>query len=160
VAAFAIRRLGPGDEAILTTLVVEGDRYAEDGDDERESPLSDADAAAFLADERTHLMIATEPNAPAGAVPLGFVVANELLHRHSFARMLIVYEIGVDRAHRRRGIGHALLCAVAELARERAIAEGFVLTNESNAPAMALYAAADGTRPSLDVVEWDFDYRA
>ena len=156
----AIRRLGPGDEAILTTLVVEGDRYAEDGEDEHETPLGPADAIAFLADPHTHLLIGFDAEAPDDAPPLGFVVANELRHRHSFGRMLIVYEIGVDRAVRRRGIGRALLDAVAQLARERDIPEGFVLTNASNTAAMTLYAAAGGTRPSLDVVEWDFDYRS
>jgi ribosomal protein S18 acetylase RimI-like enzyme len=159
VRAFVVRRVGPGEEAILRALAVEGDRYAEDGADETESPLPADDAATFLADDRTHLYVAVDPDAPE-APPLGFVVANELLHRHSFARMLIVYEIGVDRAHRRRGVGRALLDTIADVARDRGIPEGFVLTNASNAPAMALYAAAGGTRPSLDVVEWDFDYRS
>jgi ribosomal protein S18 acetylase RimI-like enzyme len=159
VTAFEIRRLGPGYDAILTTLAVDGDRYAEDGEDETDVPLSAADARAFLADDTTHLLIASDPQAPGGTPPLGFVVANELRHRHSFARLLIVYEIGVDRAQRRRGIGRALLDAVADLARDRGVPEGFVITNESNAPAMALYASAGGTRPSLDVAEWDFDYR-
>jgi ribosomal protein S18 acetylase RimI-like enzyme len=158
VRDFAIRRLERGDEAMLTTLANDGTRYAEDGEDESESPLPPDDASAFLADDHTHLLIAFDEDA-SDAPPLGFVVANELCHRHSFARMLIVYEIGVDREHRRRGVGRALLDAVAEIARDRGIPEGFVLTNESNRPAMALYAAAGGTRPSLDVVEWDFDYR-
>ena len=48
--------------------------------------------------------------------------------------------------------------AVRALAIARGIPEGFVLTNESNGPAMALYAAAAGTRPSLDVAEWDFHF--
>jgi ribosomal protein S18 acetylase RimI-like enzyme len=151
----AVRRLGPGDEELLTQLARSGLRFEETGAAEAdEVPLAPADAARFLADDRTHLFVAYE-----GGVDdlLGFVVANELLHRHTFSRMLIVYEIGVHDAHRRRGIGRALLDAVQALAVERGIAEGFVLTESTNAPAMALYAAAGGTR--LDAVQWDFDYR-
>ena len=91
-------------------------------------------------------------------VPIGFVVVNELLHRHTFARMFLVYEIGVVDDHRRAGVGRTLLDAVRALAIERGVPEGFVLTNESNTAAMAFYAAVGGTRPSLDVAEWDFAY--
>jgi ribosomal protein S18 acetylase RimI-like enzyme len=156
--AVSVRRLQPGDEAVLARLVLDGPRYEEAGEVAQEQAvnevaLSPADAAAFLADDHTHLFVAYRADEP-----IGFVVANELLHRHTFPRMLLVYEIGVRDDHRRRGVGKALLDAVRALAIERDIPEGFVLTNESNGPAMALYAAAGGTRPSLDVAEWDFRY--
>ena len=157
-AAVSVRRLGPGDEAVLEWLVLEGERFEEAGEAAQEEAanevaLSPADAATFLADDHTHVFVAFSDDQP-----VGFVVANELLHRHTFPRMLLVYEIGVHDDHRRRGVGRALLDAVRALAIERGIPEGFVLTNESNGPAMALYAAAGGTRPSLDVAEWDFRY--
>jgi ribosomal-protein-alanine N-acetyltransferase len=159
----SVRRLGPGDEAVLARLAREGARYEEE--DERaqneaadETPLAPADAATFLSDDHTHLFVASCADEHAGDEVVGFVVANELLHRHTFTRMLLVYEIGVRDDHRRRGIGRALLDALRELAIERGIPEGFVLTNESNGPAMAFYAAAGGTRPSLDVAEFDFTY--
>jgi ribosomal protein S18 acetylase RimI-like enzyme len=155
VGDVVVRRLGPGDEAVLTQLARSGARFEEAGVDEpQEVPLAPADAARFLADDRTHLFVAFD-----GAdTVLGFVVVNELLHRHTFSTMLLVYEIGVDDAHRRRGIGRALLDAVRALAVERGIPEGFVLTEATNGPAMALYASAGGTR--LDAVEWDFVYGA
>ena len=91
-----MRRLGPGDEDLLTQLALSGSRYEEAGVAEPdEVPLPPADAANFLADDRTHLFVAYEDGADD---LLGFVVANELLHRHTFTRMLIVYEIGVDDA--------------------------------------------------------------
>lgn len=157
----SVRRLGPGDEWVLDRLALESQRY-EEADDaaqkaaENDVPLLPADAAAFLADNHTHAFAAFH----ADHEPVGFVVANELLHRHTFTRMLLVYEIGVRDDHRRRGVGRALLEAVRELAIERGIPEGFVLTNESNAPAMAFYAATGGSRPRLDIAEWDFDYRS
>jgi ribosomal-protein-alanine N-acetyltransferase len=162
----AVRRLGPGDEWVLDRLALEGPRYDEADDAaqkaaENDVPLSPADAAAFLADDHTHLFAAfCADHEPADHEPVGFVVVNELLHRHTFTHMLLVYEIGVRDDHRRRGVGRALLDAVRELATQRGIPEGFVLTNESNAPAMAFYAATGGARPSLDVAEWDFDYRS
>jgi ribosomal protein S18 acetylase RimI-like enzyme len=143
----SIRRLGPGDEALLAGMSFDTD------EDDDEVPLAPADAAAFLADEHTFLFVAL-----AAEQVVGFVVVNELLHRHSFARMFLIYEIGVEAEYRRRGIGRALLDAVRAVAVERRVAEGFVLTNESNIPAMALYAAAGATRPSLDIAEWDFQF--
>jgi ribosomal protein S18 acetylase RimI-like enzyme len=161
--AVSVRRLGPGDEAVLARLVRDGPRYEEADDVAQQEaatavPLAPADAAVFLADDHTHLLVAFRVDEPSGGEPVGFVVVNELLHRHTFARMFLVYEIGVVDDHRREGVGRTLLDAVRALAIERGVPEGFVLTNESNAAAMALYEAAGGTRPSLDVAEWDFDY--
>ena len=153
MSSISVRRLGPGDEAVLTLLAIDSQRYEEEDVAATDVPLAPADAATFLADDRTHLLVAFAKDEP-----IGFVVVNELLHRHTFTRMFLVYEIGVATSDRRQGVGLALLDAVRELARDRGVPEGFVLTNESNGPAMALYAAAGGTRPSLDVAEWDFAY--
>jgi aminoglycoside 6'-N-acetyltransferase I len=166
----SVRRLGPGDGDVLARLARDGARYEEADDVAQQEaasavPLTPVDTAAFLSDVHTHVLVAylvdeRATDEPAADEPVGFVVVNELLHRHTFARMFLVYEIGVVADHRREGIGRTLLDAVRALAIERGVPEGFVLTNESNGPAMALYAAAGGTRPSLDVAEWDFDYRA
>jgi ribosomal protein S18 acetylase RimI-like enzyme len=158
--AVSIRRLGPGDEVVLARLALDEQRYEDDEVVSPAIPLAPADAATFLSDDHTHLLVAFRADEPADGEPIGLVVVNELLHRHTFSRMFLVYEIGVVDDHRRQGIGRALLDAVRALAIERGVPEGFVLTNESNAAAMALYEAAGGTRPSLDVAEWDFDYRA
>jgi ribosomal protein S18 acetylase RimI-like enzyme len=153
-----VRRVGPGDADLLARLARDGQRYAEADEISSAVPLAAADAEVFLSDDHTHLLVAFGADASGAGDPVGFVVVNELLHRHTFARMFLVYEIGVADEHRREGIGRALFDAVRALAIERGVPEGFVLTNESNAPAMALYAAAGGTRPSLDIAEWDFDY--
>ena len=50
----------------------------------------------------------------------------------------------------------SLLAELARIARERGIAEGFVLTDPDNDAANALYTTAGGER--RDVVEWDFRY--
>ena len=86
------------------------------------------------------------------------LLAYELERRHGDLRMLFIYELGVDADYRRRGIGRELLHRTRQLARKRGIREGFVLTDESNAAAMALYASAGGFRPSDDEVMFDFDF--
>jgi ribosomal protein S18 acetylase RimI-like enzyme len=71
-------------------------------------------------------------------------------------RPVFVYEVDVVESHRRRGIGSALLARLAEVARERGIRAGFVLTDEDNAAANALYRSAGGTSEA-DVI-WQFSY--
>jgi len=64
--------------------------------------------------------------------------------------------VDVAESHRRRGIGKALLERLGELASERGIRIGFVLTDEDNVPANALYRSA-GARTRA-VVECEFSY--
>lgn len=70
-----------------------------------------------------------------------------------------MYEIGVDHAARRRGIGRALLTAF----RDQAVSEGhrkmWLFTDEDNHAAKALYEAAGG-QPSPhddDGYRWRLD---
>jgi len=129
-----IRRLRPGDEAVVRALA------------EREPQTG------LLADERTIFLAAFE----AGET-VGFVLAHELLRRHGEPAQLFVYELGVDENWRRQGIGTALWRALVRLARERGLTGGFVLTNESNELAMFFYEAVGATRPGNDDVLWTFD---
>jgi ribosomal protein S18 acetylase RimI-like enzyme len=128
-----VRRLGPGDEDVVTQLAERPPR------------------TALLADDSTIFLVAFEESEP-----IGFVLAYELQRRHGDAAMLLVYEVDVHEAHRHRGVATSLLAELARIARERGIAEGFVLTDLDNAPANALYSSAGGER--RDVVEWDFRY--
>ena len=128
-----IRLLEPGDEDVVVRLATRKPR------------------TALLQDPRTIFLVAFEEGAP-----VAFVLAYELPRRHGFDVTLCVYEIDVEAAYRRRGIGTRLLRELEEIARQRGIAEGFVLTDADNAAAMRLYESAGGRRN--DVVEWDFDY--
>ena len=128
-----VRKLGPGDEAIVERLATREPR------------------TALLRDPRTIFLVAFEDDAP-----VGFVLAYELPRRHGYEVTLCIYEIDVSAAHRRRGVATRLLSELASIARQRGIAEAFVLTDVGNAAAMRLYESAGGTRQ--DVVEWDFDY--
>jgi aminoglycoside 3-N-acetyltransferase I len=134
----SIRLLAPGDEGVVRELAT----YDGPGDPE-----------ALLADPRTLLLTAFD-----GERPVGFVLAHELPRRHGDPAKLFVYEVDVADGHQRRGIAAALLARLAELAGERGIRTGFVLTEPDNGPANALYRSAGGATDSVKV-EWTFSYR-
>jgi ribosomal protein S18 acetylase RimI-like enzyme len=137
VPGISIRRLAAGDEEVVRELAT----YEGPGDPE-----------ALLADPRTSMLVAFDAERP-----VGFVLAHELPRRHGDRAKLFVYEVDVVESHRRRGIASALLERLAELARERGIRTGFVLTEPGNGPANALYRSAGGATDSV-TVEWTFSY--
>jgi aminoglycoside 6'-N-acetyltransferase len=87
---------------------------------------------------------------------IGYVYVHELPRRHRGRSMLFVYDVEVAASHRGRGVGKAMLARLDELARERGIAEAFVLTEPDNVAANALYRSAGGRR--VETVMWDFFY--
>jgi ribosomal protein S18 acetylase RimI-like enzyme len=137
VPGITIRLLAPGDEEVVRELAT----YEGPGDPE-----------ALLADPRTVMLVAFD-----AARPVGFVLAHELPRRHGERAKLFLYEIDVAESHRRRGIASALLERLAELARERGIRRGFVLTEPDNGAANALYRTAGGATERVNVV-WEFSY--
>jgi aminoglycoside 3-N-acetyltransferase I len=137
VPEITIRLLAPGDEAVVGRLAT----YEGSGDPE-----------ALLADPRTLLLVAFDSERP-----VGFVLAHVLPRRHGDPAELFVYEVEVAESHRRRGIASALLARLGDLARERGIRSGFVLTEPDNGPANALYRDAGGATEAV-VVQWEFRY--
>jgi ribosomal protein S18 acetylase RimI-like enzyme len=135
-AGITIRLLATGDEEVVEELAT----YDGPGD-----------PAGLLADPRSLMLVAFD-----GERPVGFVLGHELPRRHGERAKLFVYEVEVADAHRRRGIASTLLSQLEELARERGIPAGFVLTEPDNDPANALYRSAGGE--SSTVVQWDFSY--
>ena len=57
---------------------------------------------------------------------------------------MFLYELAVDEAHRRQGIGTALVQVLRDLARERGCYGMWVLTDDDNAAAGATYRKAGG----------------
>ena len=104
-----IRRLGPGDEAVLHELAVRDPEFDIPRDTVAESlqPLTDAEAATYLADPTVLFWVATD-----GSDLTGFLSCTVMPYRAQPARELMLYEIGVHRDHRRRGIGRALVAAM------------------------------------------------
>jgi ribosomal protein S18 acetylase RimI-like enzyme len=70
---------------------------------------------------------------------------------------MFLYELSVDPGHRNRGIGRALVGALADLARERGCYGMWVGTEPDNAAALAAYRAAGAEPPEPFVtLSWRF----
>jgi ribosomal protein S18 acetylase RimI-like enzyme len=108
--------------------------------------------AAFLAREGHHMLLATVDDEPAG-----FVTGIENLHPDKGAEMLL-YELGVDDAFRRRGIGRSLVIALSDLAVERGCSEMWVPIEPDNDAAIATYLSAGADPPeAAATMSWEFD---
>ena len=114
-------------------------------------PVQSEWAARFLSSPGHHLLVAYEHGRPAG-----MVTGVELTHPDKGTEMFL-YELGVDEAYRGRGIGRALVAALADLARERGCYGMWVLTDEDNAAALATYRGAGAVEDSRAVMlSWSF----
>jgi len=148
-----IRRLRPGDDAVLAYLSQENARFGTLEERQPLTPLPPGESAAFLADDRTATFVAFS-----GDEPVGFCYACELYRRHTMLRHLCIYELGVSERHRNQGIGQALLDAVADHARSQGISQGFVITNGRNPAATQLYESVGGVRTADDDVVFAFSW--
>jgi ribosomal protein S18 acetylase RimI-like enzyme len=106
--------------------------------------------ARFLDSPDHHLCIAYEDGEP-----VGFVSGIETTHPDKGTEMFL-YELGVREQSRRRGIGRALVEALARFARDRACYGMWVLTDADNAAALATYRRAGAGAPANQVMlEWN-----
>src|SRR5258705_3935667 len=94
----------------------------------------------YLVADRHHLFVAYEEE-----LPVGFVSGVELTHPDKGTEMLL-YELAVDEAHRRQGIGRALVQRLAAHATERGCYGMFVLTDDGNDAALATYTVGAPVR--------------
>jgi [ribosomal protein S18]-alanine N-acetyltransferase len=135
-----IERLGPGDDAKV-------ERAGALFDDP-----PDAEATArFLAEPGHHLFLAW-----VGDTVAGFVSGVETTHPDKGTEMFL-YELAVAEPFRRRGIGTALVAALARLAREAGCYAMWVLTEDDNLAALGTYQAAGASRDGAPILlEWDF----
>jgi ribosomal protein S18 acetylase RimI-like enzyme len=107
----------------------------------------------FLASEGHHLLLARGDDGRA----VGFVSGVETTHPDKGTEMFL-YELAVHEEHRNRGVGRALVRALAALARERGCYGMWVLTDADNAAALAAYRSAGGGEPAPNVMlTWTFD---
>jgi ribosomal protein S18 acetylase RimI-like enzyme len=134
-----IVRVEPGGEALVAAAAPLFDR----------PPRPDA-TARFLAEPNHHLLLALVDGAP-----VGFVSGVEVTHPDKGTE-LFLYELAVADEHRRRGIGRALVRALAQLGRERGCRGMFVLTEPDNAAALATYDCDGAVRDDGVVMfEWE-----
>jgi ribosomal protein S18 acetylase RimI-like enzyme len=131
--SLTIRVLGPDDGPVL-------DRVAPDVFDQA---IDARWTAEFLADPRHHLAVAIVESVAGGGEVVGMASAVHYVHPDKPPE-LWVNEVGVAAAYQRRGVGRRLMQALFERGRALGCREAWVLTDEGNAAARRLYAAAGG----------------
>ena len=108
-------------------------------------------AADFLAAPRHHLLVAYVDGTPAG-----MITGVEMTMPDKGTEMFL-YELGVDPAYQRRGIGRALADALVAIAVEHGCYGMWVLTDHDNDAALATYrgSGADETEQTT-MLTWTF----
>jgi len=126
------------------------DRIAEDVFDE---PIRPASLDAFLDCPRHAMFLAV---ADGGVV--GMASGVEYFHPDK-APQLWINEVGVARAHRRRGIGRALVQALVDEARRRGCSYAWLGTAHDNAAGQACFSSVPGASQPQRVLlyEWDLE---
>jgi ribosomal protein S18 acetylase RimI-like enzyme len=148
-----IRRLEPGDGPVLRRLAEEAGAFEAGGGTRRSTTVSDQaalDAQAarrVLADPDVYLLVAFEAD-----VPVGFLVAHELLRPFGDPVRLFVREVRVRAERRREGIGRRLLESLWAIGREHGVGSAFALADPDDRDALAFYRAAGGKRSRRDLV--------
>jgi GNAT superfamily N-acetyltransferase len=137
--AFTVRRLGAGDDPVLAMIAREAPEFDLAGRTSPEQPLSDSDAAAYLADPSVLHWVAEENERVIGELLCHFL---RLPKREG--RELLLYSIGVRASDRRRGVGRALVQEMLRWTKAAGVPEVWVLAD--NPGAEAFYAACGFTR--------------
>ena len=115
-----------------------------------DAPPSEEWTTRFLQSEGHHLLVALDDDGAA----IGFVTGVETTHPDKGTEMFL-YELGVDEPWRRRGVGRALVEALAQLARERGCYGMWTGTESGNAAALATYASAGAAASEGTVIlDW------
>jgi len=136
-----ISRLARGDEAVVLA-----------GRELFDRPPTAEWAAGFLASDGHHLLFALADDDE----PIGFVSGVETMHPDKGTEMFL-YELAVAEQHRNRGVGRALVAALADLARELGCYGMWVATDADNTAALKAYVAAGAGPPEPFVMlTWDF----
>ena len=137
--AVAIRRLGPGDEALLALIAAEAPDFDLAGRTQPERPLAAEDADAYLSDPNVLHWVAEER----GRV-VGELLCHLLRLPSGAGRELLLYSIGVRGGERRRGVGTALVAELRRWAAAHAVPDVWVLAD--NPGAEAFYRACGFVR--------------
>jgi GNAT superfamily N-acetyltransferase len=87
---------------------------------------------------------------------VGFLTANRLQRFDNRKAEVLLYEVGVLKSCRHKGIGKTLIEEVKKWAKEVGADEVWVLTNKSNIAANTLYSSAGGVTENPDDVMYVF----
>ena len=126
-----IRRLRVGDDSVARQAV----------EVFKASRPSTRHLANFLANKDNYVYIAEVDEKP-----VGFLLAYKLERCDGEQPMMLLYEIEVLSDYRRRGIAKCLISEVKRVCQREQFMKAFVITSETNAPAMGLYESTGGRR--------------
>jgi GNAT superfamily N-acetyltransferase len=132
--SLGIRRLGPADASVLELLARDDADFDLRADGPARAALSREAAEAHLSDPHVLHWVASRD----GAI-LGSLFCHLLPMRKQPAQELLLYEIGVRSAWRRRGVGRLLVSAMTDWMRATGIVTAWVLAD--NPGAERFYAA-------------------
>lgn len=125
-----IRRLGPGDAAVLAAIAADAPLFELDGSGEPDPPLTDAAADAYLAEPAVLHWVAEEDE-----LVLGELLCHLLPMPWAPGSEVLLYAIGVRSGHRRRGIGRALIDELRHWMRDAGVPTVWVLADNPGAEA-------------------------
>jgi ribosomal protein S18 acetylase RimI-like enzyme len=131
----AIKRLGPGDETTLELLANEEADFDLDGQSDALPALKPGMAQRYLANPGVLHWVAVQDG-----VVTGFLYCVHVLLRTHPGHELLLYEIGVRKAHRRKGVGRALLDHMARWMQKNELSEVWVCAD--NREAVDFYRAS------------------
>jgi aminoglycoside 6'-N-acetyltransferase I len=109
-----------------------------------DNPVDPELTREFLEDPRHHIAVAID-----NGLVVGFASGVHYVHPDKQPELWI-NEVAVAPTHRRRGLGKAVLQSLFEVGRAHRCAAAWVLTDRSNAAAMALYSSVGGTEGADD----------
>jgi len=136
------RLASPNDAVLLATAA----------DDVFDHAVDPALTAEFLSDPRHHLAIALDE----GRI-VGMASGVHYIHPDK-APELWVNEVGVAPSHRGRGIGRRVLGVLLDHGRALGCGEAWLLTDDGNAAARRMYAAAGGREtPPQIMIAFDLE---
>lgn len=145
-AQIGVRRLGPADVALACETFRLMAEVFEEGDGE----LTAAYVASLLERADFWAMAALED-----ARPIGGITAHVLPMTRSETRELFIYDLAVDAAYQRRGVGRLL---VETLCREAAVAGvpvAFVPADDEDDHALAFYRALGGEPAPVTIFSFE-----
>ncbi|MFJ3585158.1 GNAT family N-acetyltransferase [Streptomyces sp. NPDC090127] len=120
-----------------------------------DGPPKERWAEAFLAAPGHLMLIAYAED----GFPAGFVSGIEMLHPDKGVE-LCLYELSVDEAYRRRGVGRALTEALVAEARARGCYDVWVGVETDNEAALRTYRSAGaGDDGGFSMLTWEFEVK-
>ena len=136
-----VKLLGPNDFEILSSIAPHV----------FDDPINFSSTLEFLSDPRHRLVVALDDT-----LVVGFVSAVVYLHPDKQTPELWINEVGVAPSHQGQGIGKRLMKKVLETAKESGCSEAWVLTEQDNAAAIALYKSTSGREEKPNPVMFTF----